>query len=472
MAIFATQSPQSGETDLGWSEAQTAATTRSRMAAAIGTSGFLGSNDLLMFRGNYDYAGAEIATSRSDLNITAAQGKGLHITDPAATGTSCYFRFNGDRVKIYNLTITAAGTAGSGFNQSKELIQVEGDDFLMEWCKIDTDLAAVVQLYSSCRRAIIRRNEFTNTSGWASTRNINSFICPVVNLIAPCNDFLYEYNYIHEWRHEHIKTSTGSTTGNYPPVAMPIVRNNFCKNLGRDFIDATGGFSGTGPSNRAIVADNTLISAAMIMDAKFGTAQTKYVSIANNKVYNCTNLIVSTLTNKEQPLSVSPSDDLYWGKAIPFDILLTNNTAQNCTRMGLIKAGLSIVASGTVRRGSTGDVRIFDEAELANSISDDTVTADAIFDYVNDNEDGFYLETGSTFLSTETVPTAPTFSYGPQSGDVEPPGPDPSDDPLFALSGSSFRTNTDLGAMSARTIMAGVENANGADSDIFTVTVS
>lgn len=470
MAIFATQNPQSGETGLGWSEAQTAAQTRARLTSILGS---LASNDLLMFRGTYNYAGAEYETARSNLNITGEQGAGLHITDPTATGTSRYFDFTGDNVKISNLTITAAGTAGSGFHQGKELFRASGSGFTVEWCKIDCDLGAMIQL-EGASNAVIRRNEFSNISGFNSGRSTNSFICPVLQAWAPCDNLLFEYNYSHEIPHEHIKTGTGNTVG----VRLPIVRNNFAKNVGRDFIDSTGGFYGTGPSNRAIIADNIVISCACIIDAKFegqsaesypiGQSYTKYVEISGNKLYGAANFIVTTLTNKALMLSTSPTGGRYWKDAIPEDILCSNNTVQGVLRMGLIKQGLNIVVSGTKRRGSVGNVRIFDtEAEVANNLNGATDVAAAIFDYVNDDITGFYRETGSTFHSAEAIPSAPSFTYGPQSGAAEP-----SSDPRHALVGSIARTNTDLGALSATTIMAGVWNANGAASDSYTKTVS
>jgi hypothetical protein len=468
MAIFATQNPQPGETGLNWSEAQTGTTTRNLLAAAIGSSGFLGANDQLIFRGTYDYAGTQIDTTKSNINITAEAGKGFHITDPTVTGVTSYFLFRGDNVHISNLTVTSEGENGSGFNQFKSLFVADGcDNFVLEWCAIDCDLSYAVRLLSS-PNAILRRNEFSSMSGWNSTRNPNSYAVACISLSNTSHNFLFEYNYCHNWRHEFLKTIK---TGSIAP-SMPVFRNNFVKTIGRDAIDTTGGWRGTGPSNRAIISDNIFISVALVIDAKngpnngaFGSASTKYVLMDGNKVYNSTSLIVSTLVNNPALLTPTPGD-YYWLDGVPEDILCSNNEMQNCTRLGRIKAGIGIVFTNTKRRGSVGAMSIDDGPDLIQQNFWTQALVDAYFGYAAAGNP-IYTESGTTTLAIEAVPTAPTFNYGPQ-GDVA----EPSSDPRRALVGSLSRTNTDLGAYGPVTFMAGVENANGAASDSYTVAVS
>jgi hypothetical protein len=467
MAIFATQSPEAGETGLGWSTSQSAAQTRSLLNSIIAS---LGSNDKLVFRGLYDYAGS-IQTSRSDITLEGGGGanKGLHITDPTATTAQAggpSIRFDGNRITFRDFTITSE----PGFNNNRALLEHRnGSDFLFEWGKIDTDMSNQFT-FRGAQRPIIRRSELSNLSGFAAGRSVNSYSVSCVGTVGAVSNGVFEYNYTHHWPHEHFKTVQTGTTG---PTGWRM-DNNFATNINRDFLDTTGGFSGTSPSNRASVSYNTLIGVNQsLIDAKWsgndasnypiGTKHTKYLLVEENEMYNCWDFITTSMNTNQLHLTLTAGPN-YWRDACPEDFLCINNGLQNINRLLFIKHGLNVQLVNTRKYGSVSAIKLYTASEMSGEVHPDVSAA--MYALHNASNPRFYTETGSTTGAARSVPTAPSFSYGPRSGEAEP-----SSDPLYVLSGSSFRTNTDLGASSAD-IMFGVHNANGADSDTATITVS
>jgi hypothetical protein len=462
MAIFATQSPDAGETGLGWSTSQSAAQTRSLLSSILSS---LTANDKLVFRGKYNYAG-NLSISRSDLTIEGGGGanKGLHVTDPTATGNLDWLEFTGNRVKFRDFTVTA----DPGFNQNKPLFGVEGDDFLFEWGKIDCDFSTFFELRGA-DRAIIRRNEFSNVSGFNAGRSVNSFATGCVRIQGGGHNGVYEFNYAHHFPHEHFKTISVGIA----PTGWRI-DDNFVTDVNRDLLDTTGGFRGSSPSNRASISRNTLkrVNQSLI-DAKFSgkdannyparDRNTKWLQIDDNDLWNCNDFITVSLNTQRQFLTTT-TGDYYWRDAIPEDFLCVGNKFQSLGGLILLKHGLNLQLVNSQKYGSVGGVDLFSQDDMEVQVTDNI--AAAIY-AAGTGSPGFYSETGSTTAAARAATSdTPSFSYGPRSGTAEP-----SSDPLYVLSGSSFRTNTDLGASSAD-IMFGVHNANGADSDTATITVS
>lgn len=427
MTIYATQNPEAGEIGLGWSEAQSAGATEAALLALDGT---LSNGDTIRFRGNYDMEDGKVVINADNVTIEGmVGGAGLTYTNTAtfADNSSNIYQFeiNGDNFTVRDMELLAPQVV-CGHPVKKRLFDISASGFTAERNKIQDDWSNYFNFSSGSHNGTISRNEFYNPIGYASGRTVNSFTYPVV-AAGGVNNLTYEFNFVHRWLHEHIKT--GVPDGGCSGWSLD---NNFVLNLGRDFIDTTGGLVG------ASLTNNIVNQAAQFIDAKWtsdvgvvGSMYVDDVTITGNKLIDVTNLVTSTISDKasDNLLTLTPGTN-YYRTATPRNIYCGGNELHNCSRLGLIKAGKNIQFVDTLWYGpSSLDFDIFTHS--AGNSSSQVVTlnpmrleiADAYWAWIGSSVDGAATHTGTVELASIGYdPQTPAFAYGPFSDGTPLPG--------------------------------------------------